>query len=812
VLRSYLAAACRTLARDRLYAAITIFGLAIAFAAATLIGLYVRDEYSFEHFIAGYRQVYRLETDVLAPGEKPVRTDGAASTVAAHFALDFPDVEDIARLARSSRWVGRDEAKTWERVAWVDSDFFKVLPYPVLAGDPIAAMHDPNGLVLTRKVARKYFGTDAPIGETLLVQAPADNGPVLATPRPMRVEAVLQDIPRRTHLEQFEIFASSRAAGTPLMIVDHLPPTSLPSKALIYWTYLKLPPSVSADRIRADLEAFAARHYGDPVAWGFRLEPLKDLHFTGDGREVDREIAAVGVLIVLVAAINFVTLMTARAARRAIEVGVRKAIGARRRDLIVQFMGEALTYVLAAMLISALMVGLALPAVNAFLERTIAFDYLRDPALAAAILGAAVLTGVLAGLYPAAVLSSFAPAPALKGSAGQRAGSAAVREGLVVVQFAALIALIIVAATIYRQTSFALQNLLRLNEDQIVTTQCEPGFKEKLAALPGVNAAACVSNEAIGPFHTKTFVKDPTRGNITIDTAGADVGLFEMLGLKPLAGRFFSKDRGEDMVVDAPSADPHNQPSVVLNESAVRQLGFDSPEDAIGRSIDWIRPFAAPPTQAQPSFESSRIIGVVGDFTLGSVRTAIEPTMYFVDPISTHVLFASLQGRQIPETLQAIDTLWRRSGHARPIKLDFLGEAMRQEYRDVRIQGGIIGASAGLAIVIACLGLFALAAFTAERRTKEIGVRKAMGASSFDIVRLLLWQFTKPVLWANVVAWPMAFWATAHWLNGFAYRVNLPPWLFVCASLFAVLIAWAAVAAKAWLAANTKPATALQCE
>jgi putative ABC transport system permease protein len=818
LLRNYLTATFRNLARDWLYAGITILGLATGFAAMILIGLYVRDEYRFERFIAGYEQIYRLETDVLAPAEEPARGDGAASTAAAYLALDFPELEGVVRLARSSRWVGRDKAETWERVAWTDPDFFKVLPYPVVAGDPVAALHDPNGLVVTRQVARKYFGVDAPIGDTLLVQAVEGDDPLSATPHPMRVRAVLEDVPRQTHLEQFKIFGSGIAAWSPLAFEDRLP-----SAAPAFWTYARLPPGMSADRILEGLEAFGARHYSDasgsrfsPGALGrrFRLEPLKDLHLSDDARAVNRQIAIVGLLIVVIAAINFVTLMTARAVRRAVEVGVRKAIGARRRDLIVQFMGEALLYVFAATLIGVAIVSLALPAVNTFLERSIVFDYLNDPALAASVVGAALLTGLIAGAYPALVLSSFAPAPALKGARGQRAGSAAVRQGLVVAQFAVLIALTIGTATIYRQTSFALENVLRLNEDQMVLMDCEPGFKQKVAALPGVSAAACISYEALGEplLPTKTFVKDPVRGNITVDTAGADAGFFEMHGLKPLAGRFFAADRGEDVVLEGPNAGPQDQPSLVLNESAVRQLGFTSPEDAIGKSVDWIRPFAAPPTEPQASFRSSRIIGVVSDFTLGSIRTAVDPTMYFVDPISAQLLSVMVQGQRMPETLQSIDALWRSTGHVRPIKFEFMSELMRQLYRDVQIQGGIVGASTGLAIVIACLGLFALAAFTAERRTKEIGVRKAMGASRFDVVRLLLWQFTKPVLWANVVAWPLAYWATAQWLNGFAYRVSLPLWLFVSASIVAVLIAWASVASKAWQAASAQPATALQCE
>jgi putative ABC transport system permease protein len=798
LLRNYLTAAVRNLARNWLYAGITILGLAAGFAAAILIGLYVRDEYSFERFIAGYEQIYRLETDVLAPQQQHA-TPGSA---AARLALDFPDLEGVVRLARSSRWVGRDEAATWERVAWVDPDFFEVLRYPVLAGDPVAALHDPNGLVLTRQVSRKYFGVDAPIGETLLVQNPSGDDPLSTTPHPMTVRAVLEDIPPQTHLEQFKIFAPGNAAWA----------NRAPEDQLFYWTYARLPPGMSADRIREGLEAFAARHYPGASGTRFRLEPLKDVHLTAERRAVVRQIAIVGVLIIVIAAINFVTLMTARAVRRAVEVGVRKAIGAGRRDLIVQFMGEALLYVLAAMLLGVAVAQLALPAANTFLGRSIVFDYLNDPELALGIAGTALLTGLIAGAYPAFVLSSFAPAPALKGARGQRAGSAAVRQSLVVAQFAALIVLIIGTATIYRQTSFALKNVLRLNGDQVVLVDCEPGFKQQVAALPGVKAAACVSYEALGESGTKTLVKDPVRGDITVSTAGADVGFFEMHGLQPLAGRFFSADRGEDMVLDRSNAGPEDQPSLVLNERAVRQLGFGSLQDAVGQSVDWIRPYAAPPTAAQPSFRSSRIIGVVADFTFGSIRTAVEPTMYFVDPISTPFLSANVQGQRLPETLQSIDALWRSTGHVRPIKFEFLGEVMRSWYHGMQIQGGIIGASAGLAIVIACLGLFGLAAFTAERRTKEIGVRKAMGASRSEVVRLLLWQFTKPVLLANVVAWPLAYWAAAQWLNGFAYRVSLPLWLFLSASIVAVLIAWASVAAKAWLAANAQPAVALQCE
>lgn len=801
MLHNPVAAAFHNLFRDRFYTGIMILGLAVGFAAAILIGLYVHNEYSFERFIPGYEQVYRLEMDRLGLEGEPHPGDFSVTTAAAQLALDFPDVDQVVRLALSSQWVGKDEAETWERMAWVDPEFFNVLRFPVLAGDPVAAMHEPNSVVLTRAVARKYFDEDAPIGETLFVQH-VDGDPEVY---PMVVRAVLKD-PGDTHLEQFKIFAAGLAAWSPLTEFDQRPGGS------IGWTYLTLRSGADIDDVRAGLPAFAARHY--PPELSFRLDAIQDVHLTDDVRAVAAGISAVGVLIVLVAAINFVMLITARGTRRAIEVGVRKTLGARRRELIMLFIGEALVYVLVALVVSVAIVKLALPPINVFLQRSIPFQLFDDPALAAAIIGAALFTGLISGLYPAMVLSGARPASALKGGGGRLMGSAQVRQALVVVQFGILMGLIVVAATIWRQTALLLDNVDRLNLDQVVDVDsgCDPAFKEELKAIPGVSTVACSSGEALGDWIVPTTVRGQVQETITIGTAPIDVGFLEMYGLKPLAGRFFAEDRNQDMVLGRADPGPDAQPTVVLNESGVRRLGFESPEAAVGQRLDWQRPSAAPRGNSPP-FLSSQIIGVVPDFTMYGWRKTIEPTMYYIDrQPAADLIFAKLEEARFAETMRSIDDLWHRTGHVRPMYVEYMGDMVRLGDRDVLVQGPIIAASTGLAILIACLGLFAQVVFTTERQTKEIGVRKVMGASSLDVVRLLLWRFTKPVLWANLIAWPFAFWAASHWLEGFAYRVGLPWWLFLAASASALFLAWATIGTKTWLAAHARPATAIRHE
>ena len=829
--RNYLSAALNDLGRNWLYAGITILGLAVSFAAAIVIGLYLRDEYTFERFLPGYERAYRLESDATLPGQKTRPMIFTSGILAGPLKLAFPEVEYVARLTAGRPSLKRGDVATPDSAVWVSPDFFKVMPYPVLAGDPNAAMQAPDGLVLTRQAARKYFGVDAPIGRTLLVN-PAEDATLgysaeeraaVTSYHPMRVMAVLKDIPSNTHLD-VQVFAAGRAPFSSMTIEDRYASPYNISEL----TYLKLRPGAAPGALAARLAAFGREHYppqnGVP-SFRFRLMPISRIHFSDIGMgpgvirpsvdpKVDTGIAAVGALIVLIAAINFVTLMTARASRRAVEVGVRKSVGARRSDLVLQFMGETLIYVLISLVLAAALTELVLPSVNAFLQRSLAFDYLGDAALAATLLGSALLIAVLAGIYPSLALSSFRPAAVLGGGGAQAPGSARVRQVLVVAQFAILIGLIVMTATVYRQTQFALNDALRMDTSQVIFTAepCRSAFAVEAASLPGVKAKSCASFGAMTFGENPTYALMPDRSRRTVDEATVDAGFFELHGLKPLAGRFFDRRQGEDMVLDRPEPDASLQPSVVINESAARVLGYARPADAVGKTITWARNSALSIKSGMPAPRPSLIVGVVGDFTLGSIRNQIPPQLFDVYPARSQFILLKLDGRILPETLKALQRLWNRTGHSRPVEFGFENRIVEEHYKDVITQEAAIAVCSVLAILIACLGLFALAAFTTERRTKEIGVRKAMGAGTADVMGLLLWQFTKPVLWANLVAWPVAFWAMDHWLHGFAYRVDLPIWLFLTAAAAATVIAWATVAAHAWYAARTVPANALRYE
>jgi putative ABC transport system permease protein len=812
MLQNYLAAALRNLFRNGCYAVINIFGLALGFAATTLIALFVRDEYSYDRFYPDHARVYRVMETVNLPGEAPLRITVTASNIAPAMKLDFPEVEIATRLAPRGAILRQGNVQGTTMLSWADPNFFRIFPAKVISGNLDEALNRPDGLVLTRKTARRYFGRDDVVGKALEMDRKYT----------MHVAAVIEDLPPNTHLDA-EAFASGIASFSALTLLDaaaSADPDALKPENV--YTYVRLRPGAQVARVASAMKDFALRHVtgqlgGQPVAkvYIFSLVPLADIHFQpasmadmkppGDVRTLQTMIGIAG-LILFVAGSNFVSMMTARAAGRAVEVGVRKAAGATRGQIIVQFLGECLCYTALAMTFAICAVELLLPALNGFLQREIVFDYVRDPILGCGIVAVWLVTGLAAGAYAAFVLSMFRPGAVLKGVMFLPGGSGRLRQALVIFQFGTLIALIVSTMTIQRQTQYAMQERLRLPTEQIYLghSGCPDSFRDAVSRTPGVLAATCASASALTYDDRFSVIFDSQDGSkVSLRGAPVDYGFFELFAVKPLAGRVFAPDRGEDDVLRAnPTSDSY--PSIVINETGMRALGYASPQAAVNQYRVWNRLWSK-------DSQSSRIVGVVPDFSVGSVRDVIEPTVYYIEPKRVWISVLQLDGRAIPETMRAVKALWEQTQNS-PFDGLFLSQRVNELYADIQRQSTIFSVFAGVAVAIASLGLLGLAVFTAERRTREIGLRKVMGASRWDILRLLGWQFAQPVLWANLIAWPSAYLIMRRWLEGFAYHVDLSPLVFVAASVLALIIALATVSGHALLVARTKPVEALRYE
>jgi putative ABC transport system permease protein len=606
MLRNYLAAALRNLARGKLYAAISIFGLALGLCATLLVALILRNQYSYEHFVAGYDRVYLVVSTLIPQQREPDYNAASFSEIAALLKLRFPEIESVARLADRDLVLRRGNVSAKEIVYWADPDVFAVLPMPVVAGDLLSALRRPDGIVLPRSIARKYFGRDTPIGEPLQV----GDGNV------MTVTAVVEDLPDHGTRLRSGIFASGRAAESALRQLDNDPANRLSNRggmSVTVGTYLRLAPGASAERLQAAMPAFldsvlAFRVPGLRVTLTLvRLDKVHLFHGFNPGAHGRLAMSiAVGLVILLIACINFINLTTARASQRAREVMVRKVAGASRGTLMAQFLGETFLYVALAMCMALALTELLLPHVNAFINGGAKLDYGNHPLLIAWIALGALTLSAIGGFYPALVLSSFQPASVLKGQLTHSRGANHARQILVSLQFALLIASIFSAIVVCQQRNFATSVALRVATDQhlVIRTPCREALKTGLRNLPGVRDVACVSD---------SFLSGAEFGNVRLSNgietavggAGIEPGALEQFDLAPLAGRFFT------------NADAVSRTHVVINESAVRRFGFDSPAAAIGKSV---------PIEGDAA--ATEIVGVVRDFSLYSVEREIAPTVY----------------------------------------------------------------------------------------------------------------------------------------------------------------------------------------
>jgi putative ABC transport system permease protein len=616
----------------------------------------------------------------------------------------------------------------------------------------------------------------------------------------MELRAVIRDFPAGRSDLASGVFASGLAAGSPLAGTATENPDGFSIEAR---TYVQLREGTPAEAAERRISRLMEGVLPPNMRGAYRMELVRidriALHeaLHPDALPRLRVGSLVAALILFIALANFINLGVAMAARRRREIGVRKANGASRGQIARQFLGEAVSTVLIATLFAAAAVEWLLPAVNGFLGTHATFDY-GDPAVILFILAGALLLGLVAGAWPAYLVSALPPAAILadRGQAGR--GRGWVRSALVTVQFAILIGLLVSMAVIYRQRAFAMDEAVRVDVDQVVTVaaDCPAGFVSEVRRLPGVESAVCAGRELLDP-QIFAFIETP-RGRVFTDFVSLPPGGFALLGIAPVAGTLDGiPPDGEEGVT-----------RIVVNEAAVRLYGYGSPAAAIGQSV------SVPGEEAGVDYRP-QIVAVVPDFAFYSVEKAVKPTIFFARPKSAFgpaMVMVRLAGRSVPEAIAGIDRAWRATGNSEPIERAFVSEHFEKVYQDLERGTRLFAIFAAVAALLAAIGLVGLSVSATERRTKEIGIRKALGARTDQVLRLLLFQLSRPVLWANLIAWPAAWWLMRRWLDGFAYRIPLDPWLFPAAGAVALAVALASVGVQAWLVARRKPIHALRYE
>jgi putative ABC transport system permease protein len=826
--------ALRALAKNRTYAFINIFGLTIGLAACLLILLYVNYERSYDGWLKDADRTYQLQTFVKNDDGEQVNMQLAAIVAGRAMVKDFPQIEKAVWVRSFAPVVIQDgRATEVPGLRMVDGNLFDVLDLPFAKGDARTALMDTHSVALSESEAKRRFGDRDPIGKTLTIVDNSGNVDY-------RVTSVFKDIPRNSS------FSAEMVARFDMEVqfADRIPQTTRWGSQQGWW-FIKLRPGADAAAINGQMPAFEKRNIPDEVTNGERSNPgetmdlrlvnIRDVHL-GEAQEYSltagndagtvTTFAVIALLVLGMASINFTNLATARASQRAREVALRKVLGATRGQLIAQFLAESVLLAMIAMVVALALVELLLPAFNAFLAADIELHYFGAGGIWMPAIALVLLVGVAGGVYPAFYLSRFQPAKILKAnkSAADSGGSGRLRNILVVAQFAVSIGLIACTAVIYGQTIFAQTMDPGYKRDGLIQVG-NLGFRgvspeqstqlvERLRRIPGVQAAAR-TQIAVSPGGNSAsdYFLPGSTSSISLGTYGVETGFFEAMGMRLVAGRTFSDSQGKDDAttpfptnLDAERALAARGINVVITESASKRLGFASPQDALGKEI------RGELTVPEVGLVPATIVGVVSDARFRSLRDPIQPIVYVMQKQGFAQVAVRFAGVTPWEIRGGIEKLWNQLVPLVPFGAEFADDLVREQYEQETARGQLFAAFAALTVVIGCLGLFGLAVFTAERRTKEIGIRKVLGARTRDIVRLLVWQFSRPVLIANIIAWPIAWWVMRDWLNGFDTRIALTPMPFVAAGLLAVLIAVATVAGQSVRVARTNPIHALRYE
>jgi len=814
--RTYLKFATRTFLKDKFYSALNVIGLALGIAVSIIILLYLQNDLTYDQHHTKHQQIYRLVTNVKGPGVE-FHTADAAREVAPMLAEEYPEILAYARFVRMGRTLVNldegDNEKMFNEDKWyhADSSVFEVFTHPFIEGNPKTALKEKNSLVLTKSLARKYFGEAEALGKNLLLHESKES---------YTVTGVIEDLADNSHFK-FNALASHIGERQWAMRDGEF-------NSEVIWnpdaaTYLLFPEGYTPEEFFAKLPPFHTKYiqpFGDQVdseLW-YYLEPLADVHFHSE-QDFDHPqgniayvyaFGGIGLFILLLACINYMNMATARSSQRVKEIGIRKVMGSSRNALILSFLGESMLLSILALFLALGIVMIVLYATpfNDLIEKQLSLNLLENPLLLGGTLVLTLFMGIVSGLYPAFYLPSLSATQSLKGAFKASTAGIALRKSLVVFQFTISIAVVICTLLMHDQISYVRNQDLGFNREHLLLISIQdtlvqkqlPYIKNEMEqhtgiinttvsySVPGVNVGNQVFNvEVDSQLTTQAF-----------RTFFVGENYLETMNIPLLAGRNFNVGFAGDL----------DGQSFMINEAAAEELGWYKPDQEGAHLEDAL--------QGRLKFfhgeNLGNVIGIVQDFNVSSLHNAIEPTIIIPLSQPSGVFYARLKGENIAETMNFIKSKWSAYDPNHPLEYRFLDESFDELYRADERQSALISILSGICLFISLLGILGLSAFTAEQRTKEIGVRKVLGASVPHIVYLLFKDVMVLIIVASVIAAPIAYLLIDQWLQDFAYRVNINALLFVLASIAALIIAFATMSFHSLKTASINPVLSLRYE
>jgi len=811
MLKNYLKVAWRNLLKNKTFSLINITGLASGLACFILIALYVADELSYDRFNEKAIRIYRVNSDIVFGGNK-LHLAVASDPMGEALKKDYPQVEEYVRFYTSSgsKLIKKgDQFINENDVAHADSTLFNVFTLPVIAGDSKTALNEPNTVVISESAAKKYFGATDVLGKSIETD---DNGGTL-----YKITAVMKDIPHNSHFNFSMIFSMDNVQYQWGQFLSHN-----------HQTYLLLKPGTDYKAFEKNFPQFIDRYVVPQAAQfmeiksmeefekaGNKLEysliPLTDIHLHSD-RTVEMGVngniqyvyifSVIALVVLILACINFMNLSTARSAARAKEVGIRKVVGSEKRYLVRQFLTESILTTVLSTALAISIAALCMPWFNNLSAKELHISDILQPKYLSVLIALPIVVGLLAGMYPAFVLSSFNPIVVLKGKLSGGLKRSNLRNVLVVGQFTMSIFLIAATIIVFRQLNYIQTKKLGFNKDQMLIVRTgaldnkRDAFKEEVSKLPGVKASTYAGFLPVSGYSRNdvSFSKSSAMtadNSVNMQVWDISHDYIPVMEMEMVKGRNFSKEFGTD------------SNATIINETAARLLGWDNP---LGKKL-----YTFFQDQVGTKLIDREVIGVVRNFHFESMKENIGPLCFRLANNSWTTAF-KVNTSDIKQLVSTIESKWKTMAPGKPFSYQFMDEAFDSMYRIEQRTGKLGLTLAIIAIVIACLGLFGLAMYTAEQRVKEIGVRKVLGATITDVVSMLSKDFMLLVLIASALAIPLAWWAMNKWLQDFAFRINIGWWIFVAAGIIALLIALVTVSSQAVKAALANPVKSLRTE